>query len=168
MSESFKPNHAEVMASNDVPAELKNKLSLMDKMKSVGSIDDNTDVAEEWTARVDEAMAEYNIAPGSRDLTESLVAIEYTLASNPESRSEMIDYMDEIARDALVGEFPSIGDDEIEAFKATVVMKLDEGLPFANAFHEALKTRKEIMNQTKGFNVSVDSEGVVYRDQPGV
>lgn len=168
MNESFKPSHSEVMASSDVPVELKNKLSLMDKMKNVGSIDDNTEVDDRWIDRVDQVMAEYNLSTSNRDLAESLVAIEYTLASNPESRAEMSDYMDDIAKDTLSVDFPSVGDDEIEAFKATVLMKLDEGLPFSNAFHEAVRARKEIMSHTKGFNVKVDQEGVVYRDQAGI
>lgn len=161
MHESFLYSKKDVANSPDVPEALKNKISFMDTLKEISGIYDDTDVDEAWFLRVDEVATAYT---SSREIAQTLVAIEYAIAHNKgQFTEEALERVGEMAHEILSPEFPNVGEEEIRAFTAAVQQKMAQNGDFLDAFHEALADRKIAMEQNQGFEVYVDSEGVVSR-----
>lgn len=158
MSKPFTYNTPQVMAADYVPENLKNKFSLLMKMKEVCGIDENTDVPDEWFDRVDEVMTVYELK--SRGMAESLVAIEYSIATGSYLETAF-EYAGDLAEGALSTEFPNIGEEEILAFKTNLKQRLANGQNFLVAFHASIDDRKRTMSEVKSFDVFVNEEGVV-------
>jgi hypothetical protein len=165
MSEHFTASNYLSPEQNKKGEEINAKLVFADKLNELCVVTDDTDI-DLWFDHVAEVEVAYK---SSREVAETLVAIEYSLLHNNNHLSEeALNETGRMAHLALVSKFPNIGDEEISAFNNLLNLKITEGQGFLDAFHSAISERKEAMESNESFDVYVDAEGVVSRNNENI